>query len=300
MRVAITGASGLVGSRVVELLSDVDFVRLDRASGFDLEKPDPRAWSKAIDGVDAVVHLAAKTDVDAVEHERGLGEQSPAWVVNVEGTRALVRVSRDRGAPLILVSTDFVFPAHAAGPFREAMAPTADSRSTSWYGWTKAVAERAVLEDAGNAVLRISYPYVARHPTRTDHARRIIRLDQDGKLYPLYEDQQFTPSFVDDVAASLRVILNKRLAGILHCASTDRVTPFDFGFQLLGLLGRETAGLKRAKFPSTPQEGRAIRPRDGGLATTRSQRSGLVVRPLEESLREFARQFVRAETQSEF
>src|SRR5687768_6589764 len=65
MRAAITGATGLVGARIVKLLGDeFRFFPLDRSNGFDLARPDPTGWAKRLPAVDAVLHLGAKTAVD--------------------------------------------------------------------------------------------------------------------------------------------------------------------------------------------------------------------------------------------
>ncbi|HEX9816817.1 MAG TPA: sugar nucleotide-binding protein [Candidatus Thermoplasmatota archaeon] len=290
LRVAITGSTGLVGARSLELLSrQFTFQGLGRKNGFDLLTLTPETCAPFLKDSDAVLHLAARTDVDGIEQERPQGPNGNAWHVNVDGTRALAKAASLRGIPLLFVSTDFVFAAAAQGPFPEAPAATRDANETSWYGWTKLAAERELLHQPRNAILRISYPYVAHHPTLVDHARRTLQLHRENRLYPLYDDQLFTPSFIDDVTTSLATILTKRLSGIFHCASTDRLTPLAFATALLRAVGEDRTDLKRARFPPT-QPGKAPRPQSGGLETERSRRAGLRVRSTTESLAEFARQ----------
>ena len=291
MKVAITGATGLVGRRVVELLSGrIEFIPLGRDNGFDLGKPDVTSWTTGLAKADALLHLAARTDVDRIENERSQKERGPAWTVNVESVRALSNAAFTRRMPMCLVSTDFVFPANTEGPYPEAPATTRGSAETSWYGWTKLMAEEATRRSPENSILRISYPYVARHPTRIDHARRMVQLHKEGKLYPLFADQRITPSFVDDVAEALGIILEKRLAGTFHAASIDRTTPYDFGVRLLQALGRDTSDVRSATFPTHLSSGKALRPKDGGLETASSRRAGLPMRSTEDAIAEFAKQ----------
>jgi dTDP-4-dehydrorhamnose reductase len=295
MRVAVTGATGLVGSRVAELLGGrFRFVPLDRSNGFDLGSPDARAWMDRLPAVDAVLHLGAKTQVDAIEAERALGDASEAMRVNRGSTEALCAAAKTRGVPLILVSTDFVFPAALEGPYREVAAPTRDATETSWYGWTKLLAERATLAHPKNAVLRISFPFRAHHPARTDHARRVLELQREGKLYPLFADQTFTPSFIDDVATSLGVLLENGLPGLFHCASMDVTTPYDFGRMILRATGLPSESVVRGEFASSVRPGRAPRPRRGGLDTVASTKRGMKNRTLHEMVPEFAAQWSAA------
>jgi len=69
--VIATGMSGLVGSRVRELLQDkFYFEDLSLTTGIDITDAD--AVAKAFDLSDAkiVLHMAAKTDVDACEDDK--------------------------------------------------------------------------------------------------------------------------------------------------------------------------------------------------------------------------------------
>lgn len=292
LRVAVTGSTGLVGARVAALLQgEAEILPLGRRSGFDLSNATIGESQRACKGVDAILHLAACTDVDGIEAERAEGETGNAWKVNVGGTRNLTIAAARLGIPLVFVSTDFVFPARAEGPYPEAPAPTQESTETSWYGWTKLMAEKEVLGEKQNAVVRIAYPYVASHPTRVDHARRILQLRREKKLYPLYDDQWFTPTYVDDLARSLNQILRKTETGIFHVASTDRVTPLVFATELLRAVGDDPKDLKSAKFPTEPASGKAVRPQRGGLDVKRSKAAGLKVQPVKVSLRDFAAKF---------
>jgi dTDP-4-dehydrorhamnose reductase len=290
MKVGITGATGLVGSRVVELLrGDFEFVPLSRTNGFDLAEPDEDAWRARLPEMSALLHLGAKTQVDAIEAERPRGDRSEAMRVHRDATTTLCTVTKERKIPLILVSTDFVFPANQAGPYPDTPAPTQRADETSWYGWTKFLGEKKVLGNPKNAVLRISSPVRARHRARLDHARRVLELYPAGKLYPLFDDQWFTPSFIDDVATSLGIIVDRRLNGIFHCASSDSVTPLEFGTRLL----RATGVLKDPPHKASVKAaaaGRAPRPQRGGLATDRSRGAGMRVRTVDETIADFVAQ----------
>jgi dTDP-4-dehydrorhamnose reductase len=267
-RLAITGASGLVGSRVRELL-DLDAADvLGRGNGFDLLGPR-EGWPERLRGFDWVLHFAAATNVDGCERERAQGAHGPAWRLNVEGSRALAQAAKEAGARVLYASTDFVFPTEAQGPHREDAQPARSASETNWYGWTKRCAEEEVRNvDRRNAILRISYPYRAAFERKLDFARRIVDSYDRGQAFPLFEDQTLTPTFVDDVADACRIIIGGR-GGVHHLGSTDSTTPYEFGTRLLRSLGRDAGRVARGRFADAKRTGRAQRPQHGGLAMSR-------------------------------
>src|SRR5256886_3793502 len=121
MSVLVTGASGLVGSHVVEALAARGepvraLVRLaSRAAVLRLgaeavagDVTDPAAWQAAARGVRAIVHAAA------IVQRRASWDQYVA--VNVDGTRLAVDAPRTTGARLIHISSVAVYAGSAAYP----------------------------------------------------------------------------------------------------------------------------------------------------------------------------------------
>lgn len=157
--VLLTGASGLVGSRLLPRLAQSGFEcrALIRA---DLELPpgttavradldDLGSLRPAVDGVDAVVHLAAlfrTADEDAV------------WRANLDGTRNLIDAVTTYApqARFVMASTGNVYDADAARPALEtdACSPTAA------YPASKVAAEQ-LLRDSGLtwSILRLPFVY---------------------------------------------------------------------------------------------------------------------------------------------
>jgi UDP-glucose 4-epimerase len=128
--ILLTGATGLVGSRLLPRLADAGFdcralVRSEvepprNTTAVRGDLADPGSLTQAVEGVDAVVHLAAlfrTSDEDAI------------WRANLDGTRNLVAAAEAHApeARFILASTGNVYNADAPRPSREsdACAPTA-------------------------------------------------------------------------------------------------------------------------------------------------------------------------------
>jgi dihydroflavonol-4-reductase len=132
----VTGATGFVGGHVArELAAQGADVRADR-----VDLLDPDALARAVEGCDAVFHVAALYSYDA---DPGMIER-----VNVEGTRNVVDVClRARVRRLVHTST-----AGTCGPVAGRPATEQDS-PPRWelavpYKRTKLAAERLILEAA--------------------------------------------------------------------------------------------------------------------------------------------------------
>jgi UDP-glucose 4-epimerase len=116
MLVLVTGGAGFIGSHVVDALRSggheprvFDLVRSPYADG-EIESIqgdllDPDALNAAMRGCDAVVHLAAIADVNAVA-----ADPARADLVNVQGTRATLEAAHAAGVQrFVYASTVWVY-----------------------------------------------------------------------------------------------------------------------------------------------------------------------------------------------
>jgi nucleoside-diphosphate-sugar epimerase len=159
MRILVTGGAGYVGSTLVPLLLDqghrvrvLDSLKFGGQGllaccsnrSFELVKGDvcdEAAVAKALDDVDAIVHLAAIVGYPACKKEPHV-----AQATNVEGTRTLLRL-RKPDQKFVFASTGSIY-----GSVPDYICNESTPRAPiTLYGETKAAAEQAVL-DAGNGV----------------------------------------------------------------------------------------------------------------------------------------------------
>lgn len=111
-KMLITGASGLLGSKIVEQAKEhftvipthrtkMLFINSVKMNIMD-ESEVLRVFSKF--RPDTVVHTAAETNIDRCEVDK-----KHAWRVNVEGTRNIAKICNRIGVKIVYVSTDYVF-----------------------------------------------------------------------------------------------------------------------------------------------------------------------------------------------
>ena len=170
-RVLVTGAAGMLGSQVILGVPDgVTVVGADlrdapgvEAAGVDLADAEGVAELFARWGpFDGVIHTAAYTAVDKAEEEEDVAQRA-----NATACAVLAEQCARSGAPLVTVSTDFVFDGTSHRPYREDDPPN----PLSAYGRTKLAGERAALEahPSGVRVVRTQWLYGprGRHFPRT-------------------------------------------------------------------------------------------------------------------------------------
>lgn len=219
LKVAITGSTGLVGSRVVELLTDdFKFIPLRYENGFDITNREI-VWDglKEVE-FDIFLHLAAYTFVDKAEEENEL-----CYKINVNGTNNVFESTKQKGKKFIYISTDYVF--NGTTPdivFDENSKPD----PVGVYGQSKYEGEKIVENQA--MIVRLAYPYRASFE-KPDFVRKLKSLLEEGKELKMIVDSLITPTFIDDIAAGLKYLINNYSNEVFHLVGADYLSPFVCG-----------------------------------------------------------------------
>lgn len=234
---AILGKSGLVGSRSTELLREKGKIVVLTPDSSQIDITDREAVRKwiEIEKPDVIVNFAAYTDVGEAESQRG-NKKGQCWQTNVEGVRNLVETIDPEKTHLIHISTDMVFPGAEddPGPYTEDHEAESDPNKLTWYGFTKAEAERVLLKRLGDraTIVRIMYPVRAKFD-KLDYLRKPLSLYDEGGLYPMFTDQQVSITFIDDLTRALKAIIKGKQTGIFHVSSRDTASPHELVSYLL-------------------------------------------------------------------
>jgi dTDP-4-dehydrorhamnose reductase len=286
VRIAITGASGLLGRALIETASSrhqivaafhstkipehpsLELAPLDLTAAdsilqfFDIAKPD------------LVIHSAAVTDVDLCEREPKL-----AQALNADATRQLVAATRGTTVRIIYVSTDYVFDG-SAGPYTE----TDETHPINVYGRTKLEGEGAVLT-AGNrhAIVRTAGFLGCGGPSRPTFVERMLETIRDHLPLRAASDQVSNITPVDELASGIMRLIESGATGIWHIAHPQIISRYDLGIMLARLAAADPSRIERINYDSLHRAAR--RPLRGGLKTEKASRDlTLTYRPLKESL----------------
>lgn len=164
---------------------------------------------------------AALTGVDECE-----AHPDEAHRVNVEGPRAVARLSAERGSRLAHVSTDYVFDGDG-GPYTESRTP----EPVNVYGKTKRAGEKAVLEELPEAlVLRISAVYGwNRLRSKPNSVTWIVDRLRTGQPVPLFTDQTVSPTYAAEAAQALLDLVWGTARGVMHFAPEECVSRLQLG-----------------------------------------------------------------------
>src|SRR5712692_153598 len=250
MRIAVTGARGLVGSRLcLELWGrGHDVVGLLRA-------PVPTSYPQRVvesrrrpfeyrrceltdagtvqgilseAGPEVIIHTASMTDVDLCERN-----PDQAYVHNVHATAELSRAARSIGAHLVHVSTDYVFDGEQ-GPYGEEDVPNPRGA----YATTKHIAEQtvAVLTPSWT-IARAAVVYGWPPSGRPNFGSWLVSTLRRGEPVRLFEDQFVSPSLALSVAAMLAEIAERKLAGTWNTCGGSVVDRLTFGRELCRVFG---------------------------------------------------------------
>jgi len=289
MRVAITGANGLLGGEAVAQAAGAHEV-LAIGRGPCRLAPGRYAWASAdlADGrsleeallafrPEAVLHAGAATDVDACEREPAL-----AWRTNVGGTEQAARACAALGARLLAVSTDYVFDG-AAGPYGEDDVPNPRGA----YARTKRCGEEAALLLAPDTVVaRVSVVYSGRPGAKATFATQVVEKLGRGEAVKAFSDQLVSTTLAAAGAARcLELLLETGYRGVIHACDATVIDRVGFARRVA-----ERFGLTGQIIPVKTAEVRlpAPRPLRGGLKV---ERAAALLRdkplPLEEALDRF-------------
>ncbi|HTQ33156.1 MAG TPA: dTDP-4-dehydrorhamnose reductase [Stellaceae bacterium] len=262
----------------------------------DLAQPE-EACRFVVDARPAiVVNAAAYTAVDAAETDSEM-----AFTVNRDAPAALADACCQIGAPLIHISTDYVFDGSKTGAYREddPISPL------SVYGASKAEGEAAIRERHDrHVIIRTAWLY---SPFGLNFVKTMLSLGAERDRLRIVNDQQGSPTAAADLAAAVITVCaalsdgREDGFGTFHFRGGGTTTWYDFACEIFRNAWRR--GLKVPDFIEpihtkdypTP----AQRPRNSVLHCGKIARTyGIVAPPWEDSLAPCIDEIVAATPQS--
>ncbi len=271
MKLLITGASGLYGSKLAKLAisqnHEVFSVHSQHPAEFgqpiQLDVSDKEKVEAEFKKLrpEVVVHAATMTDVDKCEINREL-----AWKINFEGTRNVAEASKKCGAFLVYISTDYVFDGEK-GRYLE----TDLASPLSYYGYTKLKAEELVQNLLSQyCIARPSVIYGATPAAgKVNFALWLLTKLRNNEKTEVFSDQWNSPTLNSSLAEMTLEIAERRLTGVFHLSGATRISRFDFAALFAEIFELDGSLL----FPSSMRDFSmpAKRPRDSSLNTSKAE-----------------------------
>lgn len=276
MRILITGANGLLGYKLVQLLtSKADVITIatarkkpaDLPTGIQFAELDITNKAQTLNVVtaakpDVVIHAAAMTQVDQCETER-----EKCWSANVHGVENIIQACAQANAHLVHVSTDFIFDG-TYGPLDESAIPN----PVNYYGESKLAGEKLIQQSKINwVILRTVLVYgVTPDMSRSNIVLWVKKSLEEGKTINVVNDQWRTPTLAEDLAMGCYLAASQKAKGIYHISGSEMLTPFEIANQTADYFNLNKALIKPADSSTFTQP--AKRPPKTGFIIAKAQR----------------------------
>lgn len=235
-KILITGANGLLGQKLVPLLSreyqvtatarqpqlslplpEVEYIGMNLANGADCKN-----LVKSL-APDIIVNCAAYTHVDGCEDHR-----EDCWDANVRAVTHLAQAARQHMSMLIQMSTDYLFDGQN-GPYGEEATPS----PVGYYGKSKLAAENAVrMTGIPYAIVRTNVIFGEGTNIKNNFFRWVYRSLNAGEKIRVVTDQYNNPVLAEDLAEGIRQLIGSSSYGVYHLAGPEYLSRFEFALKL--------------------------------------------------------------------
>lgn len=245
----ITGANGQLGNEMRYIANDdklnsyiftdvqeLDITNLNAVSDFaEVHKPD------------FIINCAAYTAVDRAEDDCELCAK-----INCDAVENIAKASKNIGAKVIHVSTDYVYGGDATTPYLE----SDETNPKSVYGATKLDGEKRLIEIMPNdcVIIRTSWLYST---FGKNFVKTMIMLGRERDSLSVVSDQKGTPTYARDLAKAIVSIAeaSEFVAGIYNYSNEGECSWYDFTCEIHRLSGIEcnVKAIKTEEYPTKAQ-----------------------------------------------
>jgi len=246
VRIGVTGASGMLGARLIIHLSKLyEVFATSRSKGLEgkniewdcFDLTNNVLLNKWLNKTkpDLVIHCAAIVNVDACEDNVKM-----ATKLHVETTKVLVNYLDSNDGKLIYISTDSVFDGKKQRSYTE------DDlvRPLNIYAETKLMGEKTVLSMNNGLVLRIEIIGWAQEGN-TSFSEWLLKSLVDNVPLNLFHDVYFSPLHIDNLSIIIGKIIINPIFGLYHCASRDSISKYEFGIKMAEIFKLSSSNINR-------------------------------------------------------
>ena len=288
MKVLVTGTEGQLARSLVErgaLHPEIELITLGRPE-LDLEQSGSGAAAVARIAPDIIINAAAYTAVDQAEDE-----SERAFRINADAAGEIAAAAAKAGAPVIQLSTDYVFDGKGSGAYSE----DAPVSPLGVYGRSKLAGEEQVrAANPRHAIVRTAWVY---SPFGKNFVKSIVAAAGVRDRLTVVDDQRGSPSSALDLADGLLAMVkaDSGWGETYHLAGSGETSWCDFAREIMdqcaanGLPHVPVDPIRTEDWPT-----RAVRPRNSVLDSGKfSQTFGFVMPDWRASTREVVERLAR-------
>jgi dTDP-4-dehydrorhamnose reductase len=238
-KILITGSNGLLGQKLVQLLSQKEGIQLI-ATAVGTDRLNTNTGNYVYESMDVtdsenvmaifekhqpdvLIHTAAMTNVDTCETDL-MGCQK----LNVDAVNYLISACQKFDTFFCHLSTDFIFDGEA-GPYTE----EAEANPISIYGQSKLKAEELLISSSIRwAIARTVLVFgIVSDMSRSNIILWVKKSLEEGKTIQVVTDQFRTPTLAEDLAIGCFLIAQKEIEGIFNISGSDFLTPYEMAIK---------------------------------------------------------------------
>jgi dTDP-4-dehydrorhamnose reductase len=228
-RVKILGSNGQLGTALCKLFKkeNIDYVDYDLPE-IDI-KISETYQKKIVDyKPDVLINCVAYTDVYKAETDI-----ENAIIVNGIALKQLVDICNRNNIYLCHISTNYVFDGIQNRPYSEGDLPN----PINIYGLSKYIGEKIIQLHSDNYVIvRTAALYGNSKNDSINIVKKVIKIAKKNGKIKLVNDEFISPTFADDLARQIRLIIESNIQGIVHATSEGYCNWVEFGSYLFELL----------------------------------------------------------------
>ena len=261
MKVLVTGTKGQLGYDVVKELEK----RGHTAVAVDIEEmdiTDAGSVDQVITetGVEAVIHCAAYTAVDAAEENEELCRK-----VNAEGTENIAKVCKKLDLKMIYISTDYVFDGKGERPWE----PDDERHPLNMYGQTKYEGELAVEKYLEKYfIVRIAWVFGV---NGKNFIKTMLKLSETHSELNVVDDQVGSPTYTYDLAVLLVDMVETEKYGRYHATNEGLCTWYEFAKEIFR---QADVDIKVNPVSSEMFPAKATRPKNSRMSKEKLEENG--------------------------
>lgn len=262
MRVLVTGVKGQLGHDIVNECAK----RGIEAVGVDIEEmdiTDPASVDKVITeaNVDAVIHCAAWTAVDAAEDNA-----EKCRLVNAYGTENIAKVCKKLDIKMTYISTDYVFDGQGTRPWE----PDDERNPLNVYGQTKYEGEVAVTDNLSKFfIVRIAWVFGV---NGNNFIKTMLRLGKERGAVSVVNDQVGSPTYTYDLSVLLVDMIQTEKYGFYHATNEGLCSWYEFACEIFKQAGMDD--VKVTPVDSTAFPAKAKRPMNSRMSKDKLEANG--------------------------